>query len=220
MLIMKLKKIIIYLILIIIIPFSAVLYLDYKYQNKLTLKVNISYHDIRSQNHFTLTPANKGLNILYRDILRIEGIFKSYEPRSRIIETTYTKFIFDVIENTKIDEDKIRQLIINRMDSITEIYVSIDKKLNNLCKEYQYRPDVCRHYFLMSLELEYPEFAKPGIGLKPSKGNDGIRIEIFKKFSKNNTIGLGLVFSVIIILLIEILKKRKKIFKRIKKILN
>ena len=158
--------------------------------------------------------------MLYSDILRIEGIFKSYEPRSRIIETTYTKFIFDVIENTKIDEDKIRELIINRIDSVTEIYTSIDKKLNNLCKEYQYRPDVCRHYFLMSLELEYPEFAKPGIGLKPAKGHDGIKIEIFKRFSKNNTIGLGLVFSVIIILLIEIFTKREKIFKRIKKILN
>jgi len=215
---MKLKKIIIYLILIMIIPIGAALYLDYKFQNKLTLKINISYHDFRSQGHLSTRPVTRAFSELYKDILMIEGIFKSYEPRSRIIETTHTKFIFDVIENTKIDEDKIKELIINRLDSINEIYVSIDKKLNNLCKEYQYRPDVCRPYFLRSLELEYPEFTKPKISLKASKGNDGIKIEIFKKFSKINTISLGLVFSVIIILLIEISIKRKLIFKKIKKL--
>ena len=179
---MKLKKIIIYLILIIIIPLGAVLYLSNKYQNRLTLIINLSYHDIRSQNHFTLTPANKGLNMLYRDILRIEGIFKSYEPRSRIIETTYTKFIFDIDDSIKINEDKIKELISIRIDSVTKVYKSLNKKLNNLCKRNQYAPEICRDYFLKFLELEYPEFEKPVVDLTTQRDIEGdIKIKKFKK---------------------------------------
>lgn len=218
---MKLKKTIIYLILIIVIPLSAVLYLNNKYQNKLTLIININYNDLRSQEHFTTTPIIKAFNDLYRDILMIDGVSESNQPRSREVQSKYTKFIFDIDDSIKINEDKIKELISIRIDSVTKVYKSLNKKLNNLCKRNQYAPEICRDYFLKFLELEYPEFEKPVVDLTTQRDIEGdIKIKKFKKFNKSNTISLGLVFSVIIILLIEIFVKRKLIFKKIKKKLN
>lgn len=218
---MKLKKTIIYLILIIVIPLSAVLYLNNKYQNKLTLIININYNDLRSQEHFTTTPIIKAFNDLYRDILMIDGVYESNQPRSREVQSKYTKFIFDIDDSIKINEDKIKELISIRIDSVTKVYKSLNKKLNNLCKRNQYAPEICRDYFLKFLELEYPEFEKSVVDLTTQRDIEGdIKIKKFKKFNKSNTIGLGLVFSVIIILLIEIFVKRKLIFKKIKKKLS
>ena len=68
------------------------------------------------------------------------------------------------------------------------------------------------------LELEYPEFEKPVIDLTTQRDIEGDnKIEKVKKFNKSNTISLGLIFSVIIILLIEIFVNQKLIFKKIKK---
>ena len=216
---MKLKKIIVYLILIIIIPIGAALYLNNKYQNKLTLIININYNDIRSQKHLSEIPIIRAFSELYKDILMIEGVSKSNQPKSREIELNYTKFIFDIDNNTKINEDKIKENIRIKIDSISKVYKSINKKLKNLCKTYQYSPEICKNYFLELLELEYFEFEKKGVDLTTEKDIEGdIQLEKFKKFSISNTIGLALVFSVIIILLIEIFIKRKLIFKKIKKL--
>ena len=218
---MKLKKTIIYLILILVIPLGAVLYLNNKYQNKLTLIININYNDLRSQKHFNITPIHKAFDEIYRDILMIEGVSESNQPRSKEIQSKYTRFVFDIDDSIKINEDKIKELISIKIDSVTKVYKLLDKKLNNLCKRNQYAPEVCRDYFLKFLELEYPEFEKPVIDLTTQRDIEGdIKIEKVKKFNKSNTISLGLFFSVIIILLIEIFVNQKLIFKKIKKKLN
>ena len=218
---MKLKKTIIYLILILVIPLGAVLYFNNKYQNKLTLIININYNDLRSQKHFNITPIHKAFDEIYRDILMIEGVSESNQPRSKEIQSKYTRFVFDIDDSIKINEDKIKELISIKIDSVTKVYKSLDKKLNNLCKRIQYAPEVCRDYFLKFLELEYPEFEKQVIDLTTQRDIEGdIKIEKVKKFNKSNTISLGLIFSVIIILLIEIFVNQKLIFKKIKKKLN
>ena len=96
---MKLKKITLYIIIIIAIPLLTLNHLQNKYKNNKTLRVTLNYNDLRSENHFILSPVYNGINDLYDDILNLKGVTKSSLPLYKRVETNYSKFLFDIIDN-------------------------------------------------------------------------------------------------------------------------
>lgn len=214
---MKLKKISFYLIIILIIPLITLSFLNEKYQNIDSLEIKLNYKDIRAQHNFIYSPIFKGFEEIYYEILLIDGINKSREPLPKIIEVNYSKFIFDIDSKKKIDENKIKTIIQEKIIDIIKIYQFADKALENKCKEYSYLPEICGSYFLKFLERKLPEFIKPTFSLKEE---NGIVLKRYNKINKANIIGLSLVVSIIITLLIEIILKRKLLFRKIRKIFN
>ena len=214
---MKLKKISFYLIIILIIPLITLSFLNEKYQNINSLEIKLNYKDIRAQHNFIYSPIVKGFNEIYDEILLIDGITKSKELKPKIIEANYSKFLFDIDNKKKIDENKIKKIIQEKIIDIIKTYKFADNALETKCKEYSYFPEICGSYFLKSLEKKLPEFIKPSFSL--NEGN-GIVLKRYDKINKANIISLSLVVSIIIILLIEIILKKKLIFRKIKKIFN
>lgn len=212
---MKLKKISFYLIIILTIPLITLSFLNKNYQNIYSLEIKLNYADIRAQHKFIYSVFRKGFYEIYDEILLVDGINKSKEPRSKIVEINYSKFIFDIDNKKKIDENKIKKIVQNKIIEIRKIYQSIDNVLENKCKEYSYFPEICGQYFLKSLEIKLPEFIKPTFSL--NEGN-GIIIKKYKKINIANMIGLSIIVSITIVLLIEIMLKQKLIFKKIRKI--
>ena len=214
---MKLKKVSFYLIVILIVPLITLSFLNEKYQNIDSLEIKLNYVDIRAQHDFIYSPIVEGFDEIYDEILLIDGINKSKEPLSKIIEVNYSKFIFDIDNKKKIDENKIKIIIQEKIIDIIKIYQFADNALENKCKEYSYFPKICDTYFLKSLEKKLPEFIKPSFSLNEE---NGIVLKRYNKINKANIISLSLVVSIIIVLLIEIILKKKLIFRKIRKIFN